>query len=207
MTKPIRRETGGLFYGSICARAAVMAHRNARTSRSSRRQTRPLFRGAQDRAVGIGPSHHCRCSQTSRNGGPRRPAPPTARYRTAARQELSSSWEQKHTLCVTNNAGIPSRFKRRLDPRFYTKPKDAIARAERDKSPSQRTAASVLIRAAYTEKASMAFLNPFKIPTKTFPRADQKIALVDKRVIPPLRQGPRIAGTLHLAGPSRIGGK
>jgi hypothetical protein len=53
----------------------------------------------------------------------------------------------------------------------------------------------------------MAFLNPFKTPTRAFPRADRKIALVDKRVIPPLRQGPRIAGTLHLAGPSRIGGE
>jgi hypothetical protein len=110
-------------------------------------------------------------------------------------------------LCVANNAGIPSRFKCRLDPRFCINPKDAIAQAERDKSPSQRTAASVLIRTTYTEKAAMAFLNPFKTPAKTFPRADQKIALVDKRVIPPLRQGPRIAGTLHLAGPSRIGGK
>jgi len=110
-------------------------------------------------------------------------------------------------LCVTNNAGIPSRFKRRLDPRFCTNPKDAIAQAERNKSPSQRTAASILIRAAYTEKASMAFLNPFKTPTRAFPRADRKIAPVDKRVIPPLRQGPRIAGTLHLASASRIGGK
>jgi hypothetical protein len=110
-------------------------------------------------------------------------------------------------LWVTNNAGIPSRFKRRLDPRFYTNPKDAIAQAERDKSPSQRTATSIPIRAAYIEKASMAFLNPFKTPTKALPRADRKIALADKRIIPPFRQGPRIAGTLHLASPSRIGGE
>jgi hypothetical protein len=51
----------------------------------------------------------------------------------------------------------------------------------------------------------MALFNLFKTPTKAFP--DRKIALVDKRVIPPFRQGPRIAGTLHLASASRIGGK
>jgi len=50
----------------------------------------------------------------------------------AARQELSSSREQKHSLRVPNNAGRPSRFKRRLDSRFYTNPKDAVAPAERD---------------------------------------------------------------------------
>jgi hypothetical protein len=110
-------------------------------------------------------------------------------------------------LRVTNNAGRPSRFKRRLDPCFYTNPKAAIARAERDKSPSQRTTAYVLIRTAGREKASMEFFNLFKTPTKAFPRTDRKIALVDKRVIPPFRQGPRIAGTLHLASPSRTGGK
>ena len=53
----------------------------------------------------------------------------------------------------------------------------------------------------------MAFFNLLKTHTKEFPQADRKIALVDKRVIPPFRQGSRIAGTLHLAGPSRIGGK
>jgi hypothetical protein len=57
------------------------------------------------------------------------------------------------------------------------------------------------------EKASMAFSNLFKTPTKAFPRADRKIAPEDKRVIPPFRQGPRIAGTLHLASEPRIGGK
>jgi hypothetical protein len=108
-------------------------------------------------------------------------------------------------VVVTNNAGIPSRFKRRLDPRFYTNPKNAIAQAERDRSPSQGTAASVLIRLAWRKKASMALFNLFKTPTKAFP--DRKIALADKRVIPPFRQGPRIAGTLHLVSPSRIGGK
>ena len=51
----------------------------------------------------------------------------------------------------------------------------------------------------------MAFFNPFKTPTRSFP--DRKIALLDKRVIPPFRQGPRIAGTIHLASASRIGGK
>jgi hypothetical protein len=57
------------------------------------------------------------------------------------------------------------------------------------------------------EKAPMAFSNLFKTSTKAFPRADGKIAPEDKRVIPPFRQGPRIAGTLHLASPSRISGK
>jgi hypothetical protein len=55
------------------------------------------------------------------------------------------------------------------------------------------------------EKASMAFFDLFKTPTEAFPA--RKIALMDKRVIPPFRQGPRIAGTLHLASPSRTGGK
>jgi hypothetical protein len=49
------------------------------------------------------------------------------------------------------------------------------------------------------EKAPMAFSNLFKAPTKAFPA--RKIAPEGKRVI------PRIAGTLHVAGAPRIGGK
>ena len=100
----------------------------------------------------------------------RLPAFFSAEDSAAAWQEVSSSREQKPSLGVLNNAGKPSRFKRRLDPRFYTNLKDAIAPAERDTSPSQRTAAIPAM-----ENASMTFLNSFK-SAKTLPRIDRKIA-------------------------------
>ena len=128
----------------------------------------------------------------------RLPAFFSAEDSAAAWQEVSSSREQKPSLGVLNNAGKPSRFKRRLDPRFYTNLKDAIAPAERDTSPSQRTAAIPAM-----ENASMTFLNSFK-SAKTLPRIDRKIALADKPVIPTFRQGARIAGTIHLSGVPRI---